>query len=43
MLECKGRWTWRQGPHIRPLLGDLEKVISHPLVSDDEKVELNDR
>lgn len=41
--SAKGTGPGVRGPHIQPLLGDLEKVISHPLVSDDEKVELNDR
>lgn len=41
--SAKGTGPGVRGPHFQSLLGELEKVISHPLVSDDEKGELNDR
>lgn len=43
MLECKGHWTRSWEPKASPLLCDLGKAITFPLVSDVEKAELNDR
>lgn len=43
MLECKGHSARSQGPRIQPLLCDLEEIIFLLLVSEGEKVELNDR